>query len=206
VHEQPAAPLVDSLRAAAERARYDGRLLWGEFLLANHEKTKQESFLRAALRELQAAKTSAAKLQLPSDVLDQRIASISAQLPQQSQGDSSLPWSPPPPRPNFVHRPFLQADTRKPLAVPILIPPASPVMEVRLRYRMLQKTGEFQTLEAPVRVSRFTIPANALESPGVLLYYFELRHAQGVWLYPDPAVEPPVFQTRIRDEVVKKQP
>lgn len=206
LHGQAASPLADALRAAAEQARYDGRLMWGEFLVANHRKTGHEIFLQAALRELRAARTLAEKLKLPTAKLDEQIGSIVSMLPKESHVETALPWTPPPPRPNAVHRPFLQADSRKPLAVPVILPPGSPLTEIRLRYRMLEQAGEFQTLEAPARAPRFTIPASALAAPGTLLYYFELRNPEGVWLYPDPAVEPPVFQTRIRDEVVKKAP
>lgn len=204
LHGQTASALVDGLRTAADQARHDGRLMWGEFLVANHRKTGHEIFLQAALRELRAARTLADKLRLPTAKLDEQIGSIVSKLPKESHVETALPWTPPPPRPSAVHRPFLQAGSRKPLVVPVILPPGSPLTEVRLRYRMLEQAGEFQAVEAPARAPRFTIPATTLAAPGTLLYYFELRSPDGVWLYPDPSVDPPVFQTRIRDEVVKK--
>ncbi|MFN7937588.1 MAG: hypothetical protein U0R19_29940, partial [Bryobacteraceae bacterium] len=56
LHGQAASPLVDGLRTAVDQARYDGRLMWGEFLIVNDRKTGHEIFLQAALRELRAAK------------------------------------------------------------------------------------------------------------------------------------------------------
>ncbi|MBL8175285.1 MAG: hypothetical protein JNK48_11495 [Bryobacterales bacterium] len=206
LHGQQASALADELRQVANRARYDGRLLWGEFLVANHGRTPHESFLRAALREFQAAKTYGEKLGLAVAELDRRIAALTQQLPQQEAVDAALPWQAPAARPSVLHRPLLQVDARKPLAVPLTIGSGSTVTGVTLRYRMLEGAGEFAAMEGSVRAPRWTIPASALESAGTLLYYFELRHAGGVWLYPDPAVEAPVFQTRIKVEGVTKQP
>lgn len=206
LHGQQASPLVDGLREAANRARYEGRLLWGEFLLANHGKTQHESFLRAALREFQAAKVLAEKLALPVGKIEEKIAAMTDRLPREAQAETALPWTPPAARPNVLHRPFLQVDARKALAVPLTIPAGSAVTGVTLRYRMLESAGEFQAMEGAVRSPRWTIPASALENAGTLLYYFELRHPGGVWLYPDPAVDPPVFQTRVKVAAVTKQP
>jgi hypothetical protein len=206
LHGQQDSPLVDRLRLAANRARYDGRLLWGEFLLASHRNTAHESFLRAAIREFQAAKILAVKLQLPVEQLDQTIAEATEKLPQPVTEVPEIPWSAPAARPSATHRPSPQSEVRKPLVVPLSLPPRSGTTKVRLRYRMLASEGEFDAMETAAPSPRFTIPATALDAAGTLLYYFELHHPGGMWLYPDPAIDPPVFQTRIKDGEAKKQP
>ncbi len=206
LHGQQDSPLVDGLRLAANRARYDGRLLWGEFLLASYRSTPHDSFLRAALREFQAAKLLAVKLQLPVEHLDKAITEATEKLPQQTTDVSVLPWAAPATRPSATHRPLQQSEVRKPLVVPLSLPPRPGITKVRLRYRMLESAGEFDAMETTGPSPRFTIPATALNAAGVLLYYFELHHPEGVWLYPDPVIDPPVFQTRIKDVAAKKQP
>lgn len=204
VYKQPASPLVDALRAAATRARYNGRLLWGQYMLAYHRQTGSESALRAALRDLQAAQQIGARLQLPPGELPAQIAAAESMLAGLPPQHTPLPWTLPPPRPNLIHKPLGQSPPGKALIIPLQItPPALPAETIRLRYRFFETDGDFHTLEASARTPRFTIPPNDLLTPGTLLYYFELPHAKGVWLYPDPRTDPPVFQTRIKDAAAK---
>ena len=98
IHGQASSKLVDALRRAADRARYEGRLQWGQYLLEAHQKNSHDSLLYAAMREFQAAKVLAAKLELPVSQIDGYMASTSSMLPETPSQHSPVVWPVPPPR------------------------------------------------------------------------------------------------------------
>jgi hypothetical protein len=114
-------------------------------------------------------------------------------------GAAAMPWTAMPTRPAISHRPFLMSLNDKPLVVPIYITPAAAVTRIKLHYRMLSFPGEFKTIETSPRTPAFTIPQADLRVEGTLLYYFEVQHADGHWLYPDPSLSMPVFITTIKN-------
>jgi hypothetical protein len=110
-----------------------------------------------------------------------------------------MPWQAPPRRPVIVHRPFTMVLNNKPLIVPIHIAQPAAITRIRLKYRILSFSGDFKTLETSPRQPAFTIPIADLRIEGTLLYYFELEHAGGVWLDPDPRISIPVYTTAIKN-------